>query len=829
MHASGLKSQDWQRLDALLDELLGLDEAGRAARLADIRANEPSLAARLEQLVALADDEQALDHALLGALERLAEDDHVTPRRVGAWRLCARVGYGGMSQVFLAERADGSYRHNVAIKLIWPGLAGSTNLARFQSERQILAGLDDARIARLIDGGITDDGRPWLAMEYVEGLPVDQWCDQQDMSVEDRLRLFNEIAAAVGAAHRRLIIHRDIKPANVLVNADGQVKLLDFGIARLADDEDETTSSPAGERAFTPEFASPEQIKGGAVTTASDVYQLGALLFALLVGEAPRRVDPGKDPDNDGVLAEPPSASQRVRAMPQADGERVARNRQTRHSLLARRLQGDLDAIIARAMAADPEQRYDSANALRDDISRHLQGQPVSARRSTRRYRLGKFVNRNRVGVAASAVILVAVLAGLAGTIHQARIASMEAAKAMEVRDFLVGLFEFSAPDIAQGREITVREMLDRGAERIRGELVGQPEIQADMMATAGDIYRRLGQGETAGEMLGNALEMRLHLHGPDHLAVADVRHYLGQLYADQGHAEQAEAYLVEARDLRRRHLGAGHPAVADTLLALSAVYWRAGRREEAEPVMREVLAIYRQSLPEHDPRIHRALRGLAAMQHNRGELDQAEASYRHIIDTLRYHYGDVHSEIASSLHNLGFIEHARGHHAEAEALLRESLAIKLQIYGEGHPELVTTLAAIGRERERLDDLEGALAMYSEGLEILREHVIADHPRVASALFSIANVLVDLDRPAEAIAYLDESLNIRRAVLGPEHRMTAVTAARLADLLIDAGALDEAAVLVEYHATPATAEIYAETLARIDAVQPGREPLSEPR
>lgn len=792
------ESWTWQAVDDLLDELIRLDSPERTTRLDELKQHSPEVFPVLKRLLAGADSEQDLNDVLVRVLSHLADDKTLPAQcQLGPWRLLSLIGHGGMARVFLAERADGAYRQQVALKLLWPGLSSGNVLARFDQERQILAALDDPRLARLIDGGISDDGCPWLAMELVEGLPVDRYCDENRLSVKARLRLFVEIAAAVSAAHRRLVVHRDLKPANVMVTADGRVKLLDFGIAKLLDADVMVGAAPAtrrAERLLTPEYASPEQLTEQPVTTASDVYQLGALLFELLAGQPPHQRSglTASEFEQRILEGDAPRPSARVRALDADRAAAVAQARATNRKRLIADLRGDLDAVVGCAMATDPEARYASADAMLQDVKRLLHGWPVVARVPRRWYRLGKFVGRHRTGVALSLLGILAILAGLAGTSWQTQIAAAEARKAEEVKQFLVDIFEINAPDAAQGAQVTARELLDRSAERIRGELAGQPGVQSELMAILGDTYRRLALFEQAEPMLETALQMRLQLYGPGHQHVAESRYLLGTLYRHQGRFDLAEEFLDQALEIRRARLGRQHPLVADTLLGLLELRRAQGRHPEAEPLAQEALAIYRQAYPDWDPRVVRAERAVAVTLHNRGEIEQAEQLYLKGIETLRAHHGDVHTEIASSLHNLGFIAMRNNEYARAESLLREALEIKHQIYGQEHSELVTTLAALGHTLEQQGDLAGAEGLYRQALTMLRQTALPSHPRIASGLHSLGSVLLQQQRPDEAEPLLRESLDIRRQVLGPEHRQTLATEQLVVEVQIALGEMEVA-------------------------------------
>jgi serine/threonine-protein kinase len=424
-----------------------------------------------------------------------------------------------MGTVYLAERVDGQFEQQVAIKLLKQGLPGEDARRRFLQERQILARLEHPGIARLLDGGVTAEGTPFFVMEHVEGRPVTAYCNEQNFGIEQRLRVFLEICDAVQYAHRNLVVHRDLKPSNILVDAAGRVKLLDFGIAKLLAEGDDGAPAEATRsvlRAMTPEYAAPEQVRGDPVTTATDVYVLGVLLYELLAGQRPYRVGRGPISELERAILEEeplrPSARTTGGAGLPGIGPRE----------LQRRLRGDLDGIVLKALEKEPERRYPSAEALATDIRRHLQGLPVSAHGDRLAYRTWKFARRHRLSMAAAGLGFLSLIGGLIGTTWQAQRAAREARKAEVVKDFLKSLFSASDPKEAQGKERTARQLLEDGARRIETELKDQPEVQSEVARLIAAVYRELGEYDRAAPLLSADLERHRKLDGPRSLAVAE-------------------------------------------------------------------------------------------------------------------------------------------------------------------------------------------------------------------------------------------------------------------------------------------------------------------
>ncbi|RMI19785.1 MAG: serine/threonine protein kinase, partial [Calditrichaeota bacterium] len=480
-------------------------------------------------------------------------------QRIGPYRVIEELGMGGMGAVYLAERADGQFEQQVALKLIKTGMATQQILKRFQSERQILARLQHPNIARLLDGGITDDGAPFFAMEYIQGEPITAYCDRHRLSIEERLKLFIMVCEAVQYAHRNLVVHRDLKPNNILVTEEGVVKLLDFGIARMLDEESLAvggqTLTQAGTRVLTPEYASPEQVRGEPVTTASDIYSLGVLLYELLSGKRPYEVSSTSPLEMEKIICQttPPKPSSAFKQLANTNPEHpvesppgeIARRRGTSPEKLKKQLSGDLDTICLMALRKEPERRYQSAQQMAEDIKRYLTDRPLLARPDTFEYRFRKFVGRNRTlltGISMVMVLITALVIYYTVRLSRERDrAQLEARKATQVSQFLSSLFEVSEPGQSMGEAITARELLDKGAARLETELATQPEVQATMMDVIGEVYYSLGLYDQSLSLLQKALDIRRRLFGEVHPDVARSQVALGNILREMGKYPEAE------------------------------------------------------------------------------------------------------------------------------------------------------------------------------------------------------------------------------------------------------------------------------------------------
>lgn len=775
--------------------------------------------------------------------------------RVGAYRLVRRLGRGGMATVYVAERADGLWEQRVALKLIRRGLDTGDVIRRFLSERQILSSLDHPNIARLLDGGTTEKGLPYLVMEYVEGTPITRYCDDRRLPVEERLRLFCDVGRAVQHAHRSLVVHRDLKPPNILVTDEGRVKLLDFGIAKLLDPADEEVRTQTGRRPLTPEYASPEQVGGGAITTASDVYQLGVLLYRLLSGRRPhgpeRSWSAGGGGDEGRTEPQPPS---RAVSSHRSDGDHdptaLAAARHTTPDRLARRLRGDLDTITSEALRPEPEERYPSVAALVEDIERHLEELPIRARPPTRRYRCGKFLKRNAwvVPTAGATVLLVAgyvfTMSQQARALERERnVARAEAARAEQIRGFMTDLFRSADPYAPaapeRGRRITVVDALDIGADRVRAELADRPALQADLFGAIADVYANLDLRGPAMRLREEALRQARRVHGPASPEVALHLHELGALMAAAGKADSAESLLRSALELTReqsgerdttyavvladlgrlandrgrhgeaaRYLEEGifildrRPVLAQAQLAsalgaLSEVYFHLDRPEEAVASARRAVEILRRTLGEEHPRTALAMVLLGDAYDWVEDPERAVQQYRAAIPILERTLGPDHAETLGALNNLGFTLLRAGQPREAEEVLRRVLDHQIVKNSELHRDVadaLQNLAATLVEQGKLAEAEATLER-AHGIYV--EVMNSGHFLTAYPLLTLSEIRLKRGDFAGAKTSASEATETLRDALPDGHYATAVAECRWGRALVGLGRREEATSLLE--------------------------------
>lgn len=848
------------RLDALFDQALDLEGEARERFIADLDTRDPALAAGLRELLALAEspgsgapglEPRALAQPVWQALFEHASgnggiespsplaDTGFEDFRIGVWHALRTLGRGGMGTVYLVERSEGGFRQHGAMKLLRAGADSDEFLRRFEQERQILATLNHEGIARLLDGGRDPQGRPYLVMEYVEGEPIDRASDRERLNIDQRVALFVQVAQAVAYAHRNLIAHRDIKPGNIIVGSDGKAKLLDFGIAKALADE------PLGEepltrtalRVFTPDYATPEQVYGQPASTATDVYQLGLLLYEMLTGQRAQRVTDTAQQTLENAIcrAEPVRPSERV-------GDDAAAARQTAPSALRRKLRGDLDNIVLKALRKEPERRYASAIAMVEDLERWRQGRPVRARPETWSYRTGKFVRRHAWAVAAS-VAIVAMIAGYAVTVtlqanalaRERDRAQAEAAKALQVKTLVLRVFEGANPDTSGSAQLSARELLDRGWAAIERELGGQPDVQVELLDAVGEAYRQLGVYDRAETLFARSLQiaragssrqplllaraLRSHgrvrgdlgeyaaaerdlrdalaryraAFGANHGEVATTLGDLAQLLDLRGEFAGAEALYREALAMHRKLYGERHLRVAENLGDLGMILRRQGDYAGAEPLLSESLSLRRRLLPAQHPDIAYVLTDLAQVRNDLGEYDSAEALYREALASMQASLGDSHPNVALTMITLARVLKTRRDFDGARDLLLRALAIRRKALGERHPSIALNLNDIGQTYlESSDSKPGDLAQaeryYREALDIYA----ADSPGRSMVVYNLGQVAEKRGDFVGAERQYREALVGQRKHYGDEHDRVGMQLNRLGIVLYRQHRLEEA-------------------------------------
>lgn len=757
-----MDSKSWNRVKEICADALELDGAAREAFIVE-RCSETSRAEEREVRRLLAAHERAEPGFLASPTRDLLSlaPPPEAGRRVGAWELVEEIGRGGMGVVYLAERREADFEQRAALKVMRTAASDEALLRAFHRERQVLAGLEHPNVARLLDGGSTEAGLPFFVMEYVEGRPIDRYCEEEELSTDEILAVFLEICSAVGHAHRNLVVHGDLKPANVLVTENGTPKLVDFGIARLLA-EGQPGAEVTDFHPLTPEYASVEQLEGGAITTASDVYSLGVLLYRLLSGRTP--FETGRK--SLLQLAE-------ERRLPPLRPSALARG------AAARRLRGDLDSIVLKALLPDPERRYGSVDALAEDLERNRDGLPVSAHPGTFLYLSGKFLRRHKAAAGAAAVVALTLVSATVTSTRAAKIAQTERAKAERISGFLQRMI--SAPDASwftagtSGRDVTVVQILAEAGRSLADEDL-QPTEEAGIRRTLGMTYRGLGLYEEATALLDEAVRLD-RLTGPRSRELAVSLHELGGAHYFQGEYDEAADLYRQAIDIFRTLPGEPGEEMIKTIQDLGLLLQQRGELEEAESHLREALAMNRKRVGDSHPISAIALANLGNIRLARGDLEEAGELYQRTLDTLRQLPGTTW-EPAVVLHNLALVDIFSDRFEEAERRLDQAMEIATDKLGDEHPHVASIRIGRALLSYRRGDLEAAEREARIALEIQDRFLPDDHPHRGRSWTLLGRILTASGRSEEAEPLIRKALELRRGALpGDDWRIAESTAA----------------------------------------------------
>ncbi len=754
-----MSHERWRDALGIFEETLKRPEEERSAFLEEACGEDTKMRSAVNELLLADQDSESFLDQPVGSLDETetlngSPTARFMPRgtQVGRYRILRRIGRGGMSYVYLGERADDAFPRRVAIKLMRPGMESESMTHRLRVESRILAGLDHPYIARLYDGGTTENGLPYVVMEYIEGEQIDAYCKQQRLDLDERLILFRKICEAVHYAHQNLVVHRDIKPSNILTSPSGDPKLLDFGIAKLLNPELAGAGlEPTGtwHRVLTPSYASPEQIRGQAITTASDVYSLGVVLYQLLTGRLPYSFKGLTPSEIESLLADsepcPPSlALERSgtgkRPSASAPEAGTAPSESPLPVEARRQLAGDLDAIVLKALRSEPQRRYTSVAHLSADIERFRDGLPVEARAGTWRYYSGKFIRRHR-GALSAAVAAGLLLVALAATMTlQARRVAAERDKKAEVLELVLEMFRSSSP--YAGRDLTVREALQRSVPVLEQGLLGQSEIRAEILHASGSILHEINVDDVARDQLEDALRIRRELFGDEHMDVVATLVQLAGAYRNLGDYDQAESTAREALTLARNLRPERHPDLCEPLVMLVSILCYQSQYDAAEEPAAEALALAHEISSDREQQI-------------------------------------------SALQQMATIRSASGDHAEAARLTREALTMRTSRYGGNHAVLIGTWNNLGSYLRRSDDFDAAEQAFEEALRIHQE-AFGDQ-RDASLLNNLAGVRLAKGDFASAEELYGRARALISELAGPNHRQLFFFDLRIARAQIHGG------------------------------------------
>lgn len=787
-----MSAENWQKVKEVFQDALDVPTQERLDFVRSQTLDDKRLFDEVKNLLDAYDEADDFIEKPTVAVSHFVNDTPKTPvigQTIGAYKVESEIGRGGMGAVYLAKRNDQEFDKKVAIKLIKRGLDTDEIIRRFRNERQILAGLDHPNITRLIDGGATVDGLPYLVMDYVKGEPLTKFCEQNDLSLNERLAIFLKICSAVRYAHKNLIIHRDLKPSNILVTNEGLPKLLDFGIAKLVVDENGETNHNTMTRVMTPEYASPEQINGNPITTSTDVYSLGVILYELLTGERPYKLKSKNADELSRIItdSEPLKPSSVLSS-------------KTHSSIQNQKLlRGDLDNIILMAMRKEPERRYESVEQFAGDIQRYLSGLPVIAQEDTFSYRTSKFIGRNKTGVAAGIGVAISLIAGIISTSRQSRIAKkerdiarQETKKAERINHFLQKTLASADPS-ERGKDATVLEALKFAAEQIETEFADHPEINADLQTTIGKTYLNLEQIEKAEPHLVAAWNIRKK-HSPDNLeSIAESLNNLGLLNRIKGNLAEAEPLFHKSLQIYQNLHGKKSLKIADVLRNLAFLCLLQGKHEVAISIYQNELAIRQELSGKNHPSIAKTIVELTQAFGLIGNHIDSEKLSRQALKIIQTHYPKTHPDVIEVTARLAQTLISTNQ-AEAEELLYELLETREKVFGNKSPQYAWTfyhLAFLFNNQKRFKESQEVTAKI---LALRNDSINDENPLISATLQMSAISLMGIGKTEKAEFLLRESLSIREKTLPADHWMLDTSRSILGECLHKLGENDEARI-----------------------------------
>jgi len=804
-----LKETRFNKVKSIFEQALEIESTQREKFLNDKCRTDSKLKKEVQSLL----DAYGKSNDFLEPPVKEKKIDPFIGKHIGNYLIEEEAGTGGMGIVYRGRRDDKEFEQKVALKILRQGFTTEYLLKRFQNERQTLANLQHPNIARLLDGGKTDDGLPYLVMEYIDGIPLTEFCDANKLTIKERLELFRTVCSAVQYAHQNLVVHRDIKPGNVLVNKEGSPKLLDFGIAKLLDEDLLEASkglTKTGVWHLTPEYASPEQIKGETITTASDIYSLGVMLYQLLTGHQPYRITSSSPVAISKIITEekivkPSEKFQETEEIATADGttkeitpESISATRKEKVEKIYHHLKGDIDNIILKAMNKDPSRRYVSVEQFSEDIRRHIIGLPVIACKETVGYKLSKFIHRHKVGFISTVAFILFLILSVIIIAWQANIASeerdnarIESKKFERVNMFLQGMLSAVDPN-ELGRDVKVYDILEKADDDIKTELKDQPEIEANISKTLGNTYVSLGEYDEAKPHLYNSLSINEKLYGTESKQVAQSLHDIGLYYHWIGDYNLADSLYSKALIIYRKVLADPTTALAENLNDYALIQSDLGAYDNAEELFRESLVIFRNIDGERNRNVASVMNNLAITLHYKNELEEAEKYYLKAQEIFIELFGENHPEVGSTFNNLAFVYMDKDNYEKAEEHFYKSYEIKISLKGEDHPDVGLALNNLGAINFRKGDYETAKIYLLRAIQQHQKALPEDHAWRSLSHFWLGKVYLETNEFSEAENNLRKSLRIREKVLPPEHNSISVTKGELGISLLKQSNYSEA-------------------------------------
>ncbi len=769
-----------RRAEQVFGDALDRSDKERAAFVKEACGGDLSLLNNV--LTLLSAHEQAvgfLDGSAVRAFAKVAgAADPTIGKQFGAFRVTGHIATGGMGQVYLGERTEDDFTQRAAIKIIHRGY-GEEALRRFRNECQVLAALEHPNIARMIDGGFTATGTPFIIMEYVDGVSLDEYCEEKHLSVVQCLDLFRDVCAALQHAHKHSTIHRDIKPSNILVNRSGTVKLVDFGIARVLDAADgvDRERTATGQQMMTPLYASPEQLRGGVVSTATDIYSMGVVLYKILTGRSPYMAREGSAQEMAHLVESAlPAKPSELLLRPDPDNPTIGPSDTRKRS---REVRGDLDTIVLMAMRKESERRYSSVEQFSEDILRYLRGRPVIAQPDTFEYRTRKFLRRNAVGAVAATIVIITLIASSVVGFSLYRRAETERRAAEAARDvalqneetadavskFLTNLFDEAGPEKSLGQVLTARDIVDRGAARVHVELGDQPAIRARVLKSIGDVYNMLAEPDSARAMLEESIRIERKIHGDTHQDLASSLRAYGDLLSAIGDHQGALRQHLEALDVMRRLYGTEDRRLPPFMNRIALNNPTMGIDEKIA-MFRRSLAIIEGSFGVNDPVVGHYLINLGGALRGAGQYEEAYRVLTRSLDIREAALGADHPLVAQSMSSIASTLNAMGRYAEAVPLQEQALAIREKVYGAEHLYVTMSLYSLATSYAGLERFAEARPLYSRAIAIKESLYGKMHPFIGLDEARLAISYIRDQQPENALPHLERSLDILRASYG---------------------------------------------------------------
>jgi serine/threonine-protein kinase len=792
---------NWKRIEDLFSKAIDLEKDERIDFLKKECGEDIQI---FNEVLSLLESDENI-HPLLAKkasdLINVEQKINFIGQQIGSYRIIEEIASGGMGTVFLAERSDGLFEQKVALKIIKPGLSTIPIIRRFQQERQVLANLQHANIARLFDGGVTEDKRPFFTMEFVDGTPIDQYCDDKKLSIKKRLELFIKVCEAVQYAHNNLVIHRDLKPSNILIQDDGSPKLLDFGISKVLSAEGENLDMPTITQAeinlLTPEYSSPEQFRKQNISVSTDVYSLGLILYKLLVGRSAHEFSASTFSEYEQVVCEK-SIAKPSSVLTRSDNEKTAgicNNRSVQENKLKKIISGDLDNICMMALRKDPNRRYASVEMLAYDIERYLNDLPILARRESFLYASRKFIARHKKAVAA-AVIGFFVFNGLIlFYTFQLKMekdkAEREARKSEQIASFLQNLFLVSDPSESKGESITARELLDRGANSLQRSLEDDPEVKSQLLNTIGNIYTNLGLFNSAEDILRNIKDSESKNFIERETYIESLL-ALARLYRIEGKYDEAKEILDEAYRTASENLNSDHPLLGENYLSLGGYYYETGNYEDSYSYFHKAENMFRKKYGNMNEKVAGAMYNRGTLEFDRGNVNRTDSLYRAALNILINIKGELDTEVAEFQNGLGWILRHKGEYEESKEYYERALNTRIKLLGKDHPDVAHTLNHMARLYYNQGLFDKAEPIARDALQIRLNVFKEDHPEVTASRGSLASILFQKGNFVESEAIYRKAYLLSLNKMGENHPYTAAMKGNVGRVLMELGEYKEA-------------------------------------